>query len=153
MFSGEEADSEDSGEDFPTSLAEVTEVVKNLLNGKVLGVDDNRECSRSCWGVLAGEPFQCSWRSGTLPRDLQTEVVVPIFKKGDQRGCSNYGGITLFSLPGKACFSVVRSTGQFCVHEWAEWSNKINFIFQNENPVWSCEHGVSFCSSMSAVTH
>ena len=28
-------------------------------------------------------------------------VVVPIFKKGNQRECSNYRGITLLSLPGK----------------------------------------------------
>ncbi|TWW66772.1 hypothetical protein D4764_20G0008040 [Takifugu flavidus] len=31
----------------------------------------------------------------------QTGVVVPIFKRGDQRVCSNYRGITLLSLPGK----------------------------------------------------
>ena len=28
-------------------------------------------------------------------------MVVPIFKKGDQRVCSSYRGITLLSLPGK----------------------------------------------------
>ena len=33
--------------------------------------------------------------------EWQTGVVVPIFKKGDQRVCSNYRGITLLSLPGK----------------------------------------------------
>jgi len=33
--------------------------------------------------------------------DWHTGMVVPIFKKGDQRVCSNYQGITLFSLPGK----------------------------------------------------
>ncbi|TWW67224.1 hypothetical protein D4764_02G0002650 [Takifugu flavidus] len=31
----------------------------------------------------------------------ETGVVVPIFKSGDQRVCSNYRGITLLSLPGK----------------------------------------------------
>ena len=34
--------------------------------------------------------------------DWQTGVVVPLFKKGDQRVCSNYRGITLLSIPGKA---------------------------------------------------
>ncbi len=33
--------------------------------------------------------------------EWQTGVVVPIFKKDDQRVCSNYRGITLLSLPGK----------------------------------------------------
>ena len=32
---------------------------------------------------------------------MQTGVVVPLFKKGDRRVCSNYRGITLLSLLGK----------------------------------------------------
>ncbi|XP_065326048.1 NACHT, LRR and PYD domains-containing protein 1a allele 5-like [Pelmatolapia mariae] len=40
-------------------------------------------------------------RSGAVPLDWQTGVVVPIFKKGDRRVFSNYSGITLLSLPGK----------------------------------------------------
>lgn len=39
--------------------------------------------------------------NGAVPLDWQTGVVVPIFKKGDRRVCSNYRGITLLSLPGK----------------------------------------------------
>jgi len=42
-----------------------------------------------------------TWRSGTVPLDWQTRVVVPLFKKGDRRVWSNYRGITLLSLPGK----------------------------------------------------
>ncbi len=42
-----------------------------------------------------------AWQSGTVPLDWQTGVVVPLFKKGDRRVCSNYRGITLLSLPGK----------------------------------------------------
>ncbi|KAI3360255.1 hypothetical protein L3Q82_014564, partial [Scortum barcoo] len=37
----------------------------------------------------------------TVPLEWQTGVVVPLFKKGDRRVCSNYRGITLLSLPGK----------------------------------------------------
>ena len=43
----------------------------------------------NCWGLC------------TVPAAWQTGVVVPIFKKGDRRVCSNYRGITLLSLPGK----------------------------------------------------
>ena len=39
--------------------------------------------------------------------DWQTGVVVPLFKKGDQRECSNYRGITLLSVPGKFYASVL----------------------------------------------
>ncbi|KAK3561342.1 hypothetical protein QTP86_030646 [Hemibagrus guttatus] len=42
-----------------------------------------------------------AWRSGTVPLDWATGVVIPLFKKGDRRVCSNYRGITLLSLPGK----------------------------------------------------
>ncbi len=42
-----------------------------------------------------------AWRSGTVPLGWQIGVVVPLFKKGDRRVCSNYRGITLLSLPGK----------------------------------------------------
>ncbi|XP_070412102.1 uncharacterized protein [Nothobranchius furzeri] len=42
-----------------------------------------------------------AWSSGVFPVAWQTGVVVPIFKKGNLRGCSNYRGITLLSLPGK----------------------------------------------------
>ncbi|KAK7915621.1 hypothetical protein WMY93_011382 [Mugilogobius chulae] len=42
-----------------------------------------------------------AWRTGTVPLEWQTGVVVPLFKKGDRRVCSNYRGITLLSLPGK----------------------------------------------------
>ena len=42
-----------------------------------------------------------------MPLDWQIEVVVPLFKKGDRRVCSNYRGITLFSLPGKVYLGVL----------------------------------------------
>ncbi|KAK3562947.1 hypothetical protein QTP86_011691, partial [Hemibagrus guttatus] len=42
-----------------------------------------------------------AWQSGTVPLDWATGVVIPLFKKGDRRLCSNYRGITLLSLPGK----------------------------------------------------
>ena len=46
------------------------------------------------------------WQSGTVPLDWKTWVVVPLFKKEDQRVCSNDWGITLLSLPGKVNSSV-----------------------------------------------
>ncbi|TWW81502.1 hypothetical protein D4764_01G0013170 [Takifugu flavidus] len=41
------------------------------------------------------------------PPDWQTGVVVPLFKKGDWRVCSNYRRITLLSLPGKVYSGVL----------------------------------------------
>ncbi len=85
--------------------AEVTEVVKKFLGGKAPGVDEIRpEYLKSLDVVgLSWLTHLCSiaWRSGTVPLGWQIGVVVPLFKKGDRRVCSNYRGITLLSLPGK----------------------------------------------------
>ena len=48
-----------------------------------------------------------AWKSGAVPKEWQTGVVVPLFKKGDQRVCANYRGITLLSLPGKVYSKVL----------------------------------------------
>ncbi len=85
--------------------AEVTEVVKKLLGGKAPGVDEIRpEYLKSLDVVgLSWLTRLCNiaWRSGTVSLGWQIGVVVPLFKKGDRRVCSNYRGITLLSLPGK----------------------------------------------------
>ena len=50
------------------------------------------------------------WKSGAVPKEWQTGVVVPLFKKGNQRVCANYAnytGITLLSLPGKVYSKVL----------------------------------------------
>ena len=50
------------------------------------------------------------WKSGAVPKEWQTGVVVPLFKKGDQRVCANYAnyrGITFLSLPGKVYSKVL----------------------------------------------
>jgi len=66
------------------SLAEVTEVVKKLFGARC-------------------HVESVAWRLGTVPVEWQTGVVVPIFKKGDRRVCSNYRGITLLN-PVNVCF-------------------------------------------------
>ncbi|KAK3540202.1 hypothetical protein QTP70_028393 [Hemibagrus guttatus] len=101
----EEPEAEDSEVDSFITQAEVTEVVQQLLSGKAPGVDEiHPEYLKSLDVVgLSWLTRLCNiaWRSGTVPLDWVTGVVVPLFKKGDRRVCSNYRGITLLSLPGK----------------------------------------------------
>uniref|UniRef100_A0AAQ6IH68 Reverse transcriptase domain-containing protein n=1 Tax=Anabas testudineus TaxID=64144 RepID=A0AAQ6IH68_ANATE len=101
----EEAEAGDLEVDSSISLVEVTEVVSKLLNGKAPGVDEIRPEYLKSLDVVGLSWFirRCSiaWRSGTVPLDWHTGVVVPLFKKGGRRVCSNYRGITLLSLPGK----------------------------------------------------
>ncbi|XP_055362025.1 uncharacterized protein LOC129603656 [Betta splendens] len=105
MPSAEEAEAGDSEADSPITQAEVTEVVSKLLGGRAAGVDEIRpEYLKSLDVVgLSWVTRLCNiaWRRGTVPLDWTTGVVVPLYKKGDRRVCSNYRGITLLSLPGK----------------------------------------------------
>ncbi|KAK3518499.1 hypothetical protein QTP70_001476 [Hemibagrus guttatus] len=107
----EEPEAEDSEVDSFITQAEVTEVVQQLLGGKAPVVDEIRpEYLKSLDVVgLSWLTRLCNiaWRSGTVPLDWATGVVVPLFKKGDRRVSSNYRGITLLSLQGKVYFRVL----------------------------------------------
>ena len=41
--------------------------------------------------------FNKVWNSKTIPKDWEIGIILPIFKKGDNRNCTNYRGITLLS--------------------------------------------------------
>ncbi|KAI3358957.1 hypothetical protein L3Q82_015343 [Scortum barcoo] len=105
--SSEEAEAGVSEVDSSITQAEVTEVVRKCkLHGKAPGVDEIRPEYLKSLDVVG-----LSWLTRLLQHCMevgdsasgvwQTGVVVPLFKKGDRRVCSNYRGITLLSLPGK----------------------------------------------------
>ena len=107
----EGAEPEDDGGSSSISWKEVTEVVRQLHGGKAPGVDEIRPEMLKALGVEGLSwlirLFNTAWKSGTVPKEWQTGVVVPLFKKGDQRMCANYRGITLLSLPGKVYAKVL----------------------------------------------
>ena len=80
-------------------------MVRKLLCGRAPGVDEVRPEFLDV-AVLSWLTRLCSivW---AVPLDWQTGVVVPLFKKGDRRVCSNYRGITLLSHPGKVYSGVL----------------------------------------------
>ncbi|KAI3360020.1 hypothetical protein L3Q82_014355 [Scortum barcoo] len=103
--------------DSSITQAEVTEVVRNckLLCGKVPGVDEICPESTSSlwmlWGCLGSHASaaHCMEVGDSTSGVANCRVVVPLFKKGDRRVCSNYSyrGITLLSLPGKVTARVL----------------------------------------------
>ncbi|TWW73571.1 hypothetical protein D4764_15G0009650 [Takifugu flavidus] len=109
--SNEEAGPGDLGIGSHISGAEVAEVVKKLLGGKALGVDEIRPEFLKALDVVGlswlTRLCNIAWTSGVVPLDWSTGVVVPLFKKGNRRMCSNYRGITLLSLPGKVYSGVL----------------------------------------------
>jgi len=77
-----------------------------LKSGKATGEDEIRS---DMLKVLSSEGIlwvtrvsQVAWKCGKTPKEWQTGVIIPIFKKGDRKQCTNYRGISLISLPGKA---------------------------------------------------
>ena len=53
-----------------------------------------------------------AWKYGTIPRDWPAGVIIPIFKKRHCKQCTNYKGISLFSLPGKVCAKCLERKSQ-----------------------------------------
>ena len=93
------------GEDKVFTAAEVATAIKGIKSGKAAGGDEIRP---EILKALTGEGIlwltrvrQVAWKLGKTPRDWQTGVIIPIFKKGDRKQCTNYRGISLLSLPGK----------------------------------------------------
>lgn len=103
---------EPANNEFNTiSTVEVTTAIQSLKSGKAAGVDEIRpEMLKSLKsGGINWLTRICRviWNTGTAPTDWQVDIVVPIFKKGDQKECSNYRGITLLSLPGKVFARII----------------------------------------------
>ena len=104
-YSMEETEPRGLGMGGSISGAEVAEVVKQLRGGGAPGIDEIRPGYLKALDVVGlswlTRLCNIAWTSGEVPLEWQTGVVVPVFKKGDQRVCSSYRGITLLSLPSK----------------------------------------------------
>ena len=76
------------GEDEVFTAAEVATAIKGIKSGKAAGQDEIRP---EMLKALTGEGIlwltrvcQVAWKLGKTPRDWQTGVIIPIFKKGDR---------------------------------------------------------------------
>ncbi|KAJ4443242.1 hypothetical protein ANN_04910 [Periplaneta americana] len=47
------------------------------------------------------------WKCGHIPEEWQTAIIVPIFKKGDRKDCSNYRGISLLNTGYKVYSKII----------------------------------------------
>ncbi|KAK3548334.1 hypothetical protein QTP70_010189 [Hemibagrus guttatus] len=142
MPSVEEPEAGDSEVDSFITQAEVTEVVQQLLGGKAPGVDEILpEYLKSLDVVeLSWLTRLCNiaWRSGTVPLDWATGVVVPLFKKGDRRVCSNYRGITLLSLPGKVYSRVLERRVRPVLEGSWEFAQPVHMCFVDLEKAFDC---------------
>ena len=93
------------GEEEVFTAAELATAIKGVKSGKAAGEDEIRpEMLKALTGegiLLLTRVCQLAWKFGKTPRDWHTGVIIPIFKKGDRKQCTNCKEISLFSLPGK----------------------------------------------------
>ena len=92
------------GEEIFTA-AEVAMAIKGIKFGKAAGEDEIRP---EMLKAMTGEGIfwltrvcHVAWKFGKTPRDWQTGVIFPIFKKGDRKQCPKYKEISLHTFPRK----------------------------------------------------
>ena len=93
------------GEEEVFTAAEVATATKRIKSGKAPGEDEIRpEMLKALTGkgiLWQTRVCQIAWKFGKTSRDWQTGVIIPIFKKGDRKQCTNFKGISLLKLPEK----------------------------------------------------
>lgn len=45
-----------------------------------------------------GELMKQIWRKGNIPKDWNTSIIVPLYKRGDKERTENYRGISLLCI-------------------------------------------------------
>ena len=89
------------GEEKVFTAAEVVTAIKGIKS-EAAGVDEIRpEMLKALTGkgiLWLKQVCQVAWKIGKNPRDWQTVVIIPIFKTGYRKQCTNYRGLSLLSL-------------------------------------------------------
>jgi hypothetical protein len=112
--------------DNPITENEVREAIKNLKSGKAGGLDSI--CSEflkyACDVVVPflTKLFNKLYDTGSFPAGWCKSVIIPIYKKGDDRNPDNYRGISLLSIVSKVFTSILNKR----LYTWAEAEEKIS---------------------------
>ena len=89
----------------PLSEEEIVTSISELRSRKAPGMDG---ISLEMLSLGVGETirwlksiFNTIWETESVPRDWQSQLLMPLHKKGSRTICDNYCGIALLSIPGK----------------------------------------------------
>ena len=117
------------GKEEVFTLTEVVAAIRALESGKVASKNEIRsEMLKALFGegvLWLKRVCQVVWKLGKTSKEWQIGVIIPIYKKGDCKECTNHRGISLLSFPGKVyvkclerkCREIVESKledGQCC---------------------------------------
>ncbi|MDY6930075.1 MAG: reverse transcriptase family protein [Pseudomonadota bacterium] len=93
-----------SNSDAPT-IQEIIHVIGMLKNGKAAGEDripaEFFKCCPSTMATWLHRIITQIWTSERVPEDWSDSLLLPTFKKGDKKMCSNYRGISLIDVAAK----------------------------------------------------
>ena len=93
------------GKEEVFTTAKAVTAIKGIRSGKAAG--ENKIRPKIFKALIREGIFwltrvsQVAWKFGKTPRNWQTGVIIPLFKKGDRKQCTNHRGISLLSLSGK----------------------------------------------------
>lgn len=112
---GEECEMEEQGilreEEDMIAREELIEALSELKNGKAPGNDKiTGEMMKNMGekGVqMLLDIFNRVWQEEIIPEDWKIGLIVPIFKKGDNKDCNNYRGITLLNTATKVFEKII----------------------------------------------
>ena len=108
---GERGDEEEYSEHDEIKMNEVQDAIRMLKRGKAAGHDEItpemlKNLGRN--GVeLLTSLFNKAWKEKRIPKDWELGIILPIHKKGDNRECSNYRGISILSVVLKVYESIL----------------------------------------------
>lgn len=101
---------EDSNREYIT-LNELQETIRQLKNGKAAGYDKITGEMLKNMGEKGAEMlleiYNKAWKEEQFPSDWEKALIVPIYKKGDNKDCNNYRGITLLCTAMKVLETII----------------------------------------------
>ena len=108
---------------------EISDVLKNLKNGKATGIDyllnEYFHKFRNDFVPLLCVLFNCIFDSGCFPSEWSKGILIPLHKKGNPNVTNNYRGITIISNLAKIFTSVLNN-------RLLKWSTVNNVITDSQ---------------------
>jgi hypothetical protein len=87
---------------------------KKLKLGKAAGYDKMAKEMVKYIGrtgrMLLLKVIRTAWKTKSVPIEWSIAIIVPVYKKGDNRLCQNHRGISLLSMPGQIYERILEST-------------------------------------------
>lgn len=94
-------------------VEEVKHAIHSLKNNKAVGLDhvvaEALKAGGEALAIRLHSLFKLIWTSNVVPSRWKKAAVIPILKKGDNRECKNYRGISLLSIVGKVLMKIIQS--------------------------------------------